>query len=197
MGDLTRRFAMNRISKIMTGAATAALVTLTAAAPASAQYRDYDRNYDNGIGTGDIIRGVAIAGAAAAAIGALRNVMGGGGAYGYPQGRYGYPQGGYGYPQGGSYPQQGAYGNNYGYGVDYAVNTCGQQAQRYGGRVSVTDVDRKGSRSFRVRGVIDGANNGYDRNYGYGNRYGYNQRISFKCDAREDGRITDFDVKRG
>jgi hypothetical protein len=188
-GRFNRRFAMNTLTRTMTGAAAAALVTLTAAAPAQAQYRDYDPYdpyYRSGVNTGDIIRGVAVAGAAAAAVGAISNAVRGGlyGGYGYPQGGYGYPQGGYGYPQGG-------YGN-YGYGDRAAVDACAYQAQRYG-RMSITDVDRRGSRSYRVRGVIDAAYNSGYGGYGY-NRYP--ERRSFKCDAREDGRVTDFDTKR-
>ena len=175
---------MNRIFKTALGAGAAALMTVSAAAPAQAQYR-YDR--DDGIDMSDIIKGVVIAGAAAAAIGALSRAANGGryggsvyeGGYGYPQGGYGYPQGGYGYPQSG-------YGYNY--GPQAAVNVCGAQAQRYG-RVTVTDVDRKGNSSYRVKGVIDAAYNG-------GYNYGYNDRSKFKCTARNDGRITDFDIDR-
>ncbi|HEY0627475.1 MAG TPA: hypothetical protein VGD10_12200 [Allosphingosinicella sp.] len=180
---------MNKLTKTFLGAGTAALMTVTAAAPANAQiYRNRDRG---GIDVGDIVTGVVIAGAAAAAIGALSRAANGGRYGGVYEGGYGYPQGSYGYPQG-SY---GAYGSGYGYGPQAAVNVCGAEAQRYGqgGRVTVTDVDRKGSRSYRVKGVIDaGYNNG-----GYYNRgYGYNQRAEFKCTAREDGRITDFDLNR-
>lgn len=174
---------MNRFTKTMVGAGAAALMTVTAATPAQAQiYRDYDRG---GIDVGDIVQGVVIAGAAAAAIAALSRALGGdrygGSVY---EGGYGYPQGGYGYPQSG-------YGYGYNYGPQAAVNVCGQQAQRYGygGRVTVTDVDRRSNSSYRVRGVIDSA---YNRGYGYG----YNDRMEFKCTARSDGRITDFDLDR-
>jgi hypothetical protein len=164
----------------VTGAAAAALVTL-GAAPTQAQYRDYDRDT---IDTSDIIRGVVIAGAAAAAVGAITNAVRGnvyerGGNYGY--GNYGYGNQGYGY----------------GYGERYAVDACASLAQRYGnGRVQVTDVDRKGSRSYRVKGWIDAAgyNDRYNRGYERYDRY--SERRSFKCTAREDGRVTDFDTKR-
>jgi len=183
---------MNRIAKTMIGAGAAALMTVTAAAPAQAQYR-YDR--DRGIDMGDIVQGVVIAGAAAAAIAALSNALGADRRYGGSvyEGRYPYPAGGYGYPQSG----YGNYGYSYNYGPQAAVNICGAEAQRYGqgGRVTVTDVDRKGNSSYRVKGVIDAAyNNGGYYNRGYG--YGYNDRMEFKCTARNDGRITDFDLDR-
>jgi hypothetical protein len=62
---------MKKISKIVTGAAAAALVTTGfAAAPAEAQrYRTYDHRYydrDRGIDAGDVIAGVAIIGGIAA-----------------------------------------------------------------------------------------------------------------------------------
>lgn len=174
---------MNKISKLVTGAAAAALVTTGfAAAPAQAQsYRYYDR--DRGIDAGDIIAGVAIIGGIAAIASAID--------------RDGYSYG---------------YGNRYRYRDNYrdAVNTCGYEAERYarGGRVSVTDVDRRGN-GYRVRGVVD-ANGGYDRygrNYGYGyDRYGrgygydrydrYNARVAFTCSTDRYGRVRDFDVNR-
>ena len=173
---------MNRFSKTMIGAGAAALMTVTAGSPAQAQW-GYDR--DDGIDMGDIVQGVVIAGAAAAAIAALSNALGGdrygGSVY---EGRYPYPAGGYGYPQSG-------YGYGYNYGPQAAVNVCGSYAQRYGygGRVTVTDIDRKGSSSYRVKGVIDAAYNG-----GYG--YGYRDPMEFKCTARNHGRVTDFDLDR-
>ena len=162
---------MNKISKLVTGAAAAALVTTGfAAAPAQAQsYRYYDR--DRGIDVGDVVAGVAIIGGIAAIASAL----------GRDGDRYGYD-------------------NRYRYRNDYrsAVNTCGYQAERYarGGRVSVTDVDRRGN-GYRVRGVVD-SGGGYDRNYGYGyDRYDrYDARVAFTCSTDRYGRIRDFDVNR-
>jgi hypothetical protein len=108
-------------------------MSVSFAAPADAQYRDrsryYDR-YDRGIGASDIITGVAIIGGIAAIASALDRD-------GY---RYGY-------------------GNRYRYRDNYrdAVNACGYEAERYGrGRVSITDVDRRGN-GYRVRGVIAGS----------------------------------------
>src|SRR5687768_16757858 len=185
---------MKALTKIFAGAAAAAL-TVTAASPASAQIFGRDRYDRNGIDAGDIITGVAVVGGIAAILGA----------FGRDGNRYGYD-------------------NRYRYRDDYtqAVNACGYQAERYGqgGRISVTDVDRRGSNSYRVRGVIDagyGSNGGYgsygrydtrsgrydtryDPRYERGDRYGnygrYDQRIEFACTARSNGRVTDFDIDR-
>jgi hypothetical protein len=172
--------------KYLAGAATAAAMTVTAASPAQAQIFGRDR-YDRGVDAGDIITGVAVVGGIAAILSA----------FGRDGNRYGYD-------------------NRYQYRNDYqnAVNACGYQAERYarGGQVSVVDVDRRGSNSYRVRGVIDAgynyANYGnygrydrYDRyNRRYNDRYGnygrYDQRVEFACTARGNGRVTDFDVDR-
>lgn len=126
---------MKMFNKILAGTAAAAALTVTAAAPAQAQY--YDRYYqrDRGIDVGDIAAGVAIIGGIAAITSALTR----------DQGYYGY---GYGY----------GYGNRYQSDYRFAVNSCGSQAQRYG-RASVTDVQRVGANRYRVSGVVDG----YDR----------------------------------
>lgn len=165
---------MNKISKLVTGAAAAALVTTGfAAAPAQAQsYRYYDR--DRGIDVGDVVAGVAIIGGIAAIASAL----------GRDGNRYGYD-------------------NRYRYRNDYrsAVNACGYQAERYarGGRVSVTDIDRRGN-GYRVRGVVD-SGGGYDR-YGRNDGYGYDRydrydaRVAFTCSTDRYGRVRDFDVNR-
>ena len=165
---------MTKFAKMLTGAAAAAVVTVSAAAPASAQYygRSYQgRHYDRGIDAGDIITGVAVLGGIAAIASAL--------------GR----EGGYGY------------GNRYRDGYGAAVNACGYEAERYGrgGQISVTDVDRRGSYSYRVRGVIDsGGGYGYDRGgYGYNRGYDNYGRSSFTCTARSDGRVTNFRTNDG
>ena len=46
------------------------------------------------------------------------------------------------------------YGSRYRGGGDDAVNACARFAQRYGGRVRITDVDRRGYDRLRVHGVI-------------------------------------------
>jgi hypothetical protein len=181
---------MTNLAKAIGGVATAALIALTAASPAEAQLGGYD--YGDVVDTADIVRGVAIAGAAAAAVGAITNAVRGYGNYGYGNGQYGngqYGNGQYGYGNA-------AYaGYGQGFGEQRAVDACAYQAQRYGGRVSVTDVDRRGSSSYRVRGVIDPiAEGAYNRGY---ERYDdYRERRSFSCTAREDGRLSDFDTDR-
>lgn len=167
---------MRKFPKIVTGAAAAALVTLTAAAPAQAQYygRHYDR--DDGIDLGDIAAGVAIIGGAAIAIDALTDNNR------YDRyGRYGRTYGGY-YNNG--------YNNGYGYGGPQAsVNACARTAQRYGGRVEITDVDRRGYNGYRVRGrayVRDYNNGRWNRGYDY-------DRESFTCYA-QNGRVHDFRI---
>ena len=171
---------MKAMTKILAGAAVAAMATVSAAAPAQAQYRT-DRHYDRdrGIDAGDIITGVAIIGG----IAAIASAIGDNDRDRYDDRRYGTYGYGYGY-------------GNQAYGERAAVDACRYQASRYGGgEVRITDVDRRNSRSYRVRGVIDNYSGGYgNRGYGY-DRYGVD-RIGFECDAREDGRITDFDTQR-
>jgi hypothetical protein len=170
---------MKKISKVVTGAAAAAVMSVSFAAPADAQYRYRDR-YDRGIDAGDVITGVAIIGGIAAIASALDRD---GRSYGYNN-RYRYRD---------AYSQ--------------AVNACGYEAERYGrgGRISVTDVDRRGN-GYRVRGVIDAGGYGYDRGgygrggYGYDWGYGYDRsnrydaRTAFTCKTDRYGRIRDFDV---
>jgi len=170
---------MKAFTKYLAGAATAVAMTVTAASPAQAQIFGRDRYDRGGIDAGDIITGVAVVGGIAAIMSA----------FGRDGSRYGY-------------------NNRYQYRNDYqnAVNACGYQAERYarGGQVSVLDIDRRGSNSYRVRGVIDAGYGNYG-NYGrydnrYGSRYGnygrYDQRVEFACTARANGRVTDFDVDR-
>ena len=170
---------MKAFTKYLAGAAAAAAMTVTAASPAQAQIFGRDRYDRGGIDAGDIVTGVAVLGGIAAIMSA----------FGRDGNRYGYD-------------------NRYQYRNDYqnAVNACGYQAERYarGGQVSVLDIDRRGSNSYRVRGVIDAGYGNYG-NYGrydnrYGSRYGnygrYDQRVEFACTARANGRVTDFDVDR-
>jgi hypothetical protein len=161
---------MKKVTRFITGAAAAALVTTGFAAPADAQrYRHRDR--DN-IDAGDVIAGVAIIGGIAAIASAIGN----------DSQRYGY-------------------GNRYRYRDNYrdAVNQCGYEAERYGrgGRVSVTDVDRRGN-GYRVRGVVDsgGGYDRYDRGYGYDRYDRYDARVAFSCHTDRYGRVRDFDVNR-
>ncbi len=157
---------MKKLTKYIAGAAGAAMLSVTFAAPADAQYW---RHRDRGIDAGDVITGVAILGGIAAIASALDRD---GGRYGYDN-RY-------------------RYRDNY----RASVNACGYEADRYGrGRVSITDVDRRGN-GYRVRGVIDGYGgyDRYDRygRYGRYGRYDRYDREGFTCYARGDGRITNF-----
>lgn len=190
---------MKSFTKVTLIAGVAGLVTLSAAAPAQAQYYPYPESRSSGIDVGQIVRGIGTA----VAVGAIANAVRGRSNGGYSNGGYGvYGNGGYGNGgYGGGYGNQGYGYGNQGYGYSnqnvegYAVNACASQASRYG-RVSVSDVDRRGSRTLRVRGVIDAAgynNGGYGG--GYGN-YGNYERRSFSCSVRTDGRITDFDLGR-
>ena len=181
---------MRSVSKIMTGAAAAALITVSTATPAIA--RDYDHHH-GGISTGEAIAGIAIIGGAAAIATALSHDS--------------HRNNGYDY----NYRYRGGY--------TAAVNSCGYEADRYGhGRVRITDVDRRSYDGYRVRGVIEGGYSRSDGGYGGGDRYdrddrydrgdrydrydsaygngGYGQ-VGFTCVAREDGRVTDFRVDRG
>jgi hypothetical protein len=149
----------------------AAAAALLATTAATPAAAQYRR--DRGIDAGDIATGIAILGGIAAVTAAINND-------GY---RYGY-------------------GNRYRYRNDYtyAVNACGREAERYGrGQVQITDVDRRGNNSYRVRGVIQAGYDRYDRGYDrrsdrdYG-RYDYDRgdRDGFTCTARGNGRITNF-----
>jgi hypothetical protein len=161
---------MKAVSKFITGAAAAAMLTVTMAAPAEAQRRYRDRD---GIDAGDIITGVAVLGGIAAIASAIGN----------DGSRYGY-------------------GSRYRYrdGYTNAVNACGYQAERYGrGQVQITDVDRRGNDSYRVRGVINGGYDRYDRGYDRRNDRDYGRydsdrrdRDGFTCTARGNGRVTNF-----
>jgi hypothetical protein len=166
---------MKAVSKLITGAATAALLSISFAAPAEANHR---RGHDRGIDAGDIITGVAILGG----IAAITSAMGRDG------NRYGY-----------------GYRDRYRDGYSNAVNACGREAERYGrGRVQITDVDRSGNDRYRVRGIVAGGydrydrgrDRRYDRDYG---RYDYDRgdRDSFTCTARGNGRVTDFRLRDG
>ena len=185
---------MKRITKILGGIGTAAL--LATATPAGAQPYPYpydDR--DEGISARDIAGAVAAVGAIAGAVNAVtgRGYTPGYG-YGYPQ-TYGYqapgygyqaPGYGYGYPSAGYSANYGYNGGGYGYGA--AANSCGSEAQRYarGGQVQIRDVDAVSGGRFRVRGTFDEMRH---------DRYGRVrvEREGFSCLAFGDGRILDFD----
>ncbi|HYG29587.1 MAG TPA: hypothetical protein VD887_05160 [Allosphingosinicella sp.] len=153
------------MKKFLLGTAAAA-VAIGTAPPASAQYYDrYDRR--DGIDASDIVTGIAVVGGIAAILSAFDR----------DGGRYGYD-------------------NRYRYRDNYsaAVNSCGQQAQRYtrGGQVRITDVDRRSNGRYEVEGVVESGYGGYDRRFGsrdYGER--------FTCVAYGNGRIAQFRMRDG
>ena len=163
---------MKALTKYLAGAAAAAAMTVSAASPASAQIFGgdrYDRNR-GGIGASDIITGVAVLGGIAAIASAL----------GRDGNRYGY-------------------GNRDRYRDDYrsAVNACTNEAQRYGqgGQVNITDIERRGSDSYRVRGVIDAGYNTYGRNGRYEDRS--DPRYENRYDPRYGNRNDRYDPRYG
>lgn len=173
---------MKTLTKYLTGAATVAALTLAAASPAAAQ--SWDRH--DGIDVGDIATGIAVVGGIAALISAFDN-DGDRYGYGYRNDRYGYGYANdrYGYGYGNDRYRNDRYGMG---SARAAVNACGRQAQRYGGNVEITDIDRDDG-YYRVRGRIlvreyDGR--GWNRRVDY-------DRERFTCLAR-NGRIYDFRV---
>ena len=163
---------MKAFTKYIAGAAVATAMTVSAASPAQAQIFGRDPYGRNGGGVGDIITGVAVLGG----IGAILSALGRDGS---------------------------RYGNGYGYNDRYrddyrnAVNACASEAQRRGGQVNVTEVERRGYDSYRVRGVIEAGYGNYNRNgsyggYGnydprYGDQYGrYDPRYDNRYDTRYD-----------
>ncbi|HEY0112752.1 MAG TPA: hypothetical protein VGB59_06320 [Allosphingosinicella sp.] len=163
---------MKAATKFITGVGAAALVAISAAAPASAEHRRYDRR--GGIDAGDIITGVAVLGGIAAVASAIERDFG----------RYGYGS-----------------RDRYRDGYSAAVNSCGYEAERMArGRVRITDVDRTGGDRYRVRGVVEAdyrySDRAYDRygRYDRYDRYDRSRREDFTCYARGDGRIYDFNL---
>ena len=183
------------MKKFLIGAAAAAL-TIAAAAPAQAQYRDYRRG---GI-ENDIVTGVAVVGGIAAILSALDR----------DGSRYGYGN-------------RGRYRDGYSAAVNSCAYEAERYGR---GNVRITDVDRRGNGRYRVEGVVEASGYGYDRGYdrrydrrydrnydrGYDRRYdrgydrGYDRRYDrgydnygerFTCTAYDNGRIADFRMRDG
>ena len=162
---------MKAISKIMTGIAGAALLSVSLATPADARHRDRR----DGIDVGDIITGAVVVGGVIAAADALGHAARG---YGY---RYGDR---YGYGERAAVNACGYQAERYGHGG-----------------VQITDVDRRGStyrvRGVIAAGY-DRYDRGYDRRWDrdYG-RYDYDRRDrdAFTCVASRSGRILDFRIR--
>ena len=178
---------MKTVSKSITGALGAVLLTTALAAPAEAQrYRRYDRRGD-GISLGDVVLGTIVVGGVAAAIGALGN-----------QDRYGRRT------DDRRYNTRG-YGDDRGSDRRSSVETCAYEAEqeagrRYGGGGSVRnidDVDRDGRDGYRVRGTVEvQPDYRYGRD-GYGRDRYYDGRgsniVRFSCSARY-GRVTGLSI---
>lgn len=161
---------MKAVTKLITGAAAAAMLTVTAAAPASAQYRR-----DRGIDSGDIATGVAILGGIAAITAAIN---GDSGRYGYGN-RYRYRDGYSTAVNACGYEAQ-RYGRGEVQILD--VDRRGNDSYRVRGVINA-GYDRY-DRGYDRR---------YDRDYG---RYDYDRgdRDGFTCTARGNGRVTNFRV---
>ena len=188
---------MKTFTKTLVGTVAAGAMAVSAAAPASAQNRDYRHDRD-GVSAGEVIAGALIIGGIAAAVSAGSN-----GRYDrdYRYDRSGYPNG--------SYGNDGRYGNYYGGNPRQAVEQCVYAAERQAGRrADVTDIRdvRQTRYGYEVRGriAVNGSNRGWrngDSNYGQGwnNDYrGWNSNLrgydsgSFKC-RYERGRVYDID----
>ena len=207
---------MKAVTKILAGAAVAAVAAGGFAAPAAAQYYPAPGYGYGNQGTGGIGQVLDVI---------LNAQRYGYGYQGYANDRsqidrcavaveqrinrdYGYRYGSpYGSPYGGySNPYGGQYGNQYGYN---------QYAQGGAKVVGITRVERRSNTTTRVRGVATAnvnANqygNPYGGQYGggynqpYGGQYGYNNygyanagELSFKCDIDYRGRIRDIDIDR-
>jgi hypothetical protein len=168
-------------TKCLAGAGVAALMAVSTASPAQAQYYDRDRyDRDRGIDIGDVAAGVAIIGGVALAIDALSDNGRSSRYYGYDR-RYGANYG---------------YGTNYGYGANYgyggeraALNACASVARRYGQVERITDVDRRRNGTYRVRGrvlVRDYDSRRWSRSHDW-------DRERFTCYA-QGNRVYDFRV---
>nr|WP_314446951.1 hypothetical protein [uncultured Sphingomonas sp.] len=196
---------MKAVSKILTGAAAAAVISLGAAAPATAQY--YPSPYGGyGGGLGDVITGAV-----------LNSILRGGNPYGgnpyYGRQDYNLERAavqqcavaaeqrinsryaaGYNQPYGGYNQPYGGYNQPYGYNQAGAYRV-----------VQIDRVNRTKNGNMRVYGLATNA--AYQGNYGqpyyggYNQPYGgaYNQvRANFRFDCKFDrnGRISDLKVNR-
>lgn len=170
MKNLSRNIAKGGIATAAVGA-----MALASAVPASAQYRDRDRD---GISAGEIIAGAVILGGIAAVASSIGRDRYGDDRY-HRNGRYGY------------------YNGNPRSAVERCVNTVNRDVRsrgfRYAQVTDIRDVDdtRNG---WRVRGTMRVADNrGYDR-YDRNDRYDRYDRRGYN--RGDDGRFTCY-IDRG
>jgi hypothetical protein len=209
---------MKAVSKILTGAAAFAAITVGAAAPAAAQY--YPGGGYGGYGGGGGVLGDVITGAI------LNSILRGGNPYG---GNAYYGRSDYNLERAavqqcaaateqrinGGYRGQGYGGYNQGYGGYGGYNQGYGYNQAGGYRVVQIDrVNRTKNGNMRVYGLA--SSSAYQGNYGqpyYGGGYnqpyggGYNQpyggaynqagaNVRFDCKFDRNGRVTDLKVRR-
>lgn len=167
---------MKTLTKTVTGALAAALLTTAVASPAEARDRRYDR-YDrrgNGISLGDVVLGTIAVAGAATVIGALSS----GNRYNdrrYDDRRY----------------NDRRYGYGDGNDERRSVDACAYEAEREAGRrfgssarVDINDVDRSRD-GIRVQGTVAVQDRYADDGYGRRDRYGRgSERVAFACTAR-------------
>jgi hypothetical protein len=160
---------MKRFSKIVTGAAAAAMIAASSATPALA------RDHHGGVDAGDVIAGVAIIGGAVAIAAALDN----------DGNRYGYND-------------RNRYRGGYSAAVN-ACSYEADRRGRGSIRVTDVDRrsnDRYRVRGV-IEGSYGGGYGGYNQDDRY-DRYDRNDRYrsgaGFTCTARGNGRITDFRI---
>ncbi|QIL03103.1 hypothetical protein G7078_10150 [Sphingomonas sinipercae] len=174
---------MKAVTKLLTGAAAVAAMTV-AAAPASAQY------YPSPYGGGNVLGQV------------LQQVLN---PYGGQQ--YGYGNNSQALVQRCTAAVQQQLGQRYNasYGNGYGYNQYGYNGYNnaYGNAriVGITRVERRSNTTTRVRGL---ASSGMNMGYGYNQGYGYNPYqgaqaqadLSFKCDIDYRGYVRDIDINR-
>lgn len=198
-----------KISKTLTGAVAASLLAVSLAAPADAQRW---RRHRGGSDLGEALAVMAVIGGAAAIIGAAESDR-----RRRAEQRY-EPR----YEDRYDYGDRYGYSDRSAGGTGVAADSCGAEASRQGaGAVRITGVERGAADLYWVQGVVerddryaegrydddsayddDRAYDGADRlgdpaeRYYDRERYARDRGITFTCEARGNGRITDFAFNR-
>jgi len=182
---------MKTVSKTITGALAAALLTTAVASPAQA-HDYYGDRHRSGISLGDVVVGaIAVAGVATVA-GALSSGNRNNRGYGYDD--RGYDNRGY---------DNGRYGSRSGNDQRASIDACTYEAQREAGRRfgssarvrNIDDVDRTRD-GYQVRGTVEvqsSYNDGYGRDRYYDRYSRGTERVAFSCSARY-GQVTDLRI---